>query len=199
MLNWIIDFSLRQSLPRDSGRAAWRRSSAGLSLRYLDIDAFPDTTPVQVQINTVAPALGPEEVEQQITFPIEQAIGGLPGLENVRSISKFGLSQVVVTFEDGTDIYFARQLVNERLATVELPQGIERPKMGPVPPGLGEVFHYVVTGGGQRRDRAAHDPRLGHQAEDADRDGRGRDQQLGRLRKAVSGPHRSRIGSSSTA
>ena len=85
-------------------------------MRHLDIDAFPDTTPVQVQINTVAPALGPEEVEQQITFPIEQALGGLPGLETVRSISKFGLSQVVVIFEDGTDIYFARQLVNERLA-----------------------------------------------------------------------------------
>ena len=98
---------------------------------------LPDTTPVQVQINTVAPALAPEEVEQQITFPIEQAISGLPGLESVRSVSKFGLSQVVVTFEDGTDIYFARQLVNERLATVELPAGIGRPQMGPVATGPG--------------------------------------------------------------
>src|SRR5437868_14753841 len=96
----------------------------GVSLRYLDIDAFPDTTPVQVQINTVAPALGPEEVEQRITFPIEQSIGGLPGLESLRSISKFGFSQVVVTFEDGIDIYFARQLINERLATVELAAGM---------------------------------------------------------------------------
>ena len=110
----------------------------------------------------------------------------------MRSISKFGLSQVVVTFEDGTDIYFARQLVNERLATVELPDGIERPKMGPVATGLGEVFHYVVTGAGQRRHRAAHDPRLGHQAQAADRARRGRDQHLGRLREAVPGPHRSR-------
>src|SRR6202048_3102205 len=101
-------------------------------MRYLDIDAFPDTTPVQVQINTVAPALGPEEVEQQITFPIEQAIGGLRHLQQLRLISKFGLSQVVVPFDDDTDIYFARQLVNERLRTVEFPEVIARPKMGPV-------------------------------------------------------------------
>jgi heavy metal efflux system protein len=147
MLNWIIDFSLRNRflVILCVGVAA---VVGGASLRYLDIDAFPDSTPVQVQVNTVAPALGPEEVEQQITYLIEQAIGGLPGLENVRSISKFGLSQVVVTFDDGTDIYFARQLINERLATVELSEGIERPKMGPVSTGLGEVLHYVVTGGG---------------------------------------------------
>ncbi|MFN0195864.1 MAG: efflux RND transporter permease subunit, partial [Planctomycetaceae bacterium] len=118
------------------------------SLQHLDIDAFPDTTPVQVQINTVAPALSPEEVERQITFPIEQAISGLPGLEQLRSISKFGLSQVVVIFDDGIDIYFARQLINERLAAVEIPLGIARPQMGPVATGLGEVFHYVVTGQG---------------------------------------------------
>src|SRR5882757_2703770 len=93
-----------------------------LSLSQLDIDAFPDTTPVQVQINTTAPALGPEEVEQRITFPIEQSLGGLPGLSSVRSVSKFGLSQVVVTFTDGTDIYFARQVVNERLGSATLPE-----------------------------------------------------------------------------
>jgi cobalt-zinc-cadmium resistance protein CzcA len=87
-------------------------------------------------------------VEQRITFPIEQAIGGLPGLEIMRSVSKFGFSQVVVTFEDGTDIWFARQLINERLAAVELAEGIGRPKMGPVATGLGEVFHYVVLGAG---------------------------------------------------
>jgi cobalt-zinc-cadmium resistance protein CzcA len=115
------------------------------SLGRLDIDAFPDTTPVQIQVNTVAPALSPEEVERQITFPVEQAISGLPGLDKVRSISKFGLSQVVVTFRDDVEIYFARQLVNERLGTVELPEGIQRPQMGPVSTGLGEVFHYVLT------------------------------------------------------
>jgi cobalt-zinc-cadmium resistance protein CzcA len=123
-------------------------AAGGYSLRFLDVDAFPDTTPVQVQINTVAPALGPEEVESLITFPIEQVIGGLPGLESMRSVSKFGFSQVVITFEDGTDIWFARNLINERLAMVELAEGIGRPKMGPVATGLGEVFHYVVTGAG---------------------------------------------------
>jgi cobalt-zinc-cadmium resistance protein CzcA len=121
-------------------------AAAGVvSLRQLDIDAFPDTTPVMIQINTVAPALAPEEVERQITFPVEQAISGLPGLQDLRSISKFGLSQVVVIFDDGVDIYFARQLINERLSTVELPDGIQRPQMGPVSTGLGEVFHYVLT------------------------------------------------------
>jgi heavy metal efflux system protein len=147
MLNWIIDFSLRHRLlviVSVLGLAA----VGGASLRYLDIDAFPDTTPVQVQINTVAPSLGPEEVEQRITFPIEQAIGGLPGIDGMRSVSKFGFSQVVVTFKDGTDIYFARQQVNERLTTIELSSEIERPKMGPVATGLGEVLHYVVTGAG---------------------------------------------------
>ncbi len=144
MLQWLIDLSLRY-------RGAVLLAVLGVvfvggwSLRYLDIDAFPDTTPVMVQINTVAPALTPEEVERQITFPVEQAIGGLPGLEKVRSISKFGLSQVVVVFEDGTDIYFARQLVTERRGTVALPEGIARPTLGPVSSGLGEVFHYIVT------------------------------------------------------
>ncbi|MCA9070895.1 MAG: efflux RND transporter permease subunit, partial [Planctomycetaceae bacterium] len=144
MLNWLIDFSLRH-------RAlvilvVFVLVAAGsLALGQLDIDAFPDTTPVQIQINTVAPALSPEEVERQITFPVEQAISGLPGLKDLRSISKFGLSQVVVIFGDGIDIYFARQLINERLSTVELPDGIPRPQMGPVSTGLGEVFHYVLV------------------------------------------------------
>lgn len=143
MLNSIIDFSLRNRtmvLVLVAGVIV----AGSWSLQYLDVDAFPDTTPVMVQVNTTAPSLSPEEVERQITFPIEQAISGLPGLMKLRSISKFGLSQVVITFEDEVDIYFARQLINERLGTVELPQGIERPKMGPVSTGLGEVFHYVV-------------------------------------------------------
>ncbi|HUY32377.1 MAG TPA: CusA/CzcA family heavy metal efflux RND transporter [Pirellulales bacterium] len=147
MLNWIIEVSLRHRVFVILGAVAVATVGA-VSLRYLDIDAFPDTTPVQVQVNTIAPALGPEEVEQRITFPIEQSIGGLPGLESMRSVSKFGFSQIVVTFEDGSDIYFARQLINERLATVELAEGISRPRMGPVATGLGEVFHYVVTGKG---------------------------------------------------
>ena len=93
-------------------------------------------------------ALGPEEVERQITFPIEQGLSGLPGLEQLRSTSKFGLSQVVVLFRDGTDIYFARQVINERLAAVEISAAVVRPKMGPVATGLGEVFHYIVAGVG---------------------------------------------------
>lgn len=144
MLNWLIDFSLRNRAVVLVAVLAVIVAGA-FSLQFLDVDAFPDTTPVMVQINTVAPSLSPEEVERQLTFPIEQAIAGLPGLEKLRSISKFGLSQVVVIFEDGTDIYFARQLINERIGTVELPVGIDRPEMGPVSTGLGEVFHYVLT------------------------------------------------------
>ncbi len=145
MLNWIIDFSLRHRALVVFGAVVCAVLGA-VSMWHLDIDAFPDTTPVQVEINSVAPSLGPEEVEQQITFPIEQVLSGLPRLQLLRSVSKFGLSQVVVYFEDGTDIYFARQLVGERLGTVLLPPGIERPKLGPVSTGLGEVFHYVVSG-----------------------------------------------------
>ncbi|MCP4500711.1 MAG: efflux RND transporter permease subunit [Deltaproteobacteria bacterium] len=116
------------------------------SLFRLPMDAFPDTTPIQVQINTVSTALSPLEVERQLTFPVEQAISGLPGLSEVRSISKFGLSQVVAIFEDETDIYLARQLVSERLANVARADNVVGPALGPVATGLGEVFHYVVKG-----------------------------------------------------
>jgi cobalt-zinc-cadmium resistance protein CzcA len=144
MLNWLIDFALRHRFFVILASAI--AAVAGVfSLTRLDVDAFPDTTPVQVQINTNVPSLNPEEVERQITFPIEQKLSGMPRLQQLRSVSKFGLSQVVVTFEDGMDIYFARQLVNERLGTVELPPGVPRPTLGPVATGLGEVFHYVLT------------------------------------------------------
>ncbi|GMV26527.1 MAG: hypothetical protein AMXMBFR58_25580 [Phycisphaerae bacterium] len=149
MLNWIIGWSLGNRFLVILGTVAFVVWGV-YSLSRLPIDAFPDTTPVQVQVNTVAPSLSPEEVERQITQPVEVAISGLPRLAGVRSISKFGLSQVTVTFEDGTDIYFARQLINERLGTVELPEGIEHPEMGPVATGLGEVFHYLVVGKGDR-------------------------------------------------
>jgi cobalt-zinc-cadmium resistance protein CzcA len=143
MLNWIINWSLRN-------RVVVCVLAAGLvvvgarTLSILPIDAFPDTTPVQVQINTTAPSLNPQETEAQITIPVELAISGLPGLQNVRSLSKFGLSQVVATFDDRADVYRARQLITERLQTVELPEGLERPQLGPIATGLGEVFHYVV-------------------------------------------------------
>ena len=115
-----------------------------VSFQRLPFDAFPDTTPVQVQINTVAPALSPLEVERQITFPIEQSISGLPGLTTVRSVSKFGFSQVVAIFDDDTNIYLARQVVSERLASADLPDSVGRPALGPVATGLGEVFQYLV-------------------------------------------------------
>jgi cobalt-zinc-cadmium resistance protein CzcA len=147
VLNALIEFSLRNRLLVILGALA-AALLGGVALAHLPLDAFPDTTPVQVQINTVATALGPQEVEQQITFPIEQALGSLPKIVGLRSISQFGLSQVIVTFADGTDIYFARQVVNERLGTVNLPASIDRPRLGPVATGLGEVFHYAVTGDG---------------------------------------------------
>ena len=117
------------------------------SLAGLPIDAFPDTSPVSVQINTFAPSLGSEEIEAQITFPIEQVISGLPALREVRSISKFGLSQVTAIFADGFDMLRARQLVSERLATADLPEhsGARRPEIGPIATGLGEVYHYLLT------------------------------------------------------
>ncbi|MHC5544065.1 efflux RND transporter permease subunit, partial [Singulisphaera rosea] len=144
MLNALIDFSLKNRfvvllfagiLVTLGFRAATR----------LPLDAFPDTTPVQVQVNTNAPELSPEESERLITFPVEYAMGGLKGLEEVRSVSKFGLSQVVLIFSDETDIYFARQQIGERLGEVDLPAGIARPTMGPVATGLGEVYHYLLT------------------------------------------------------
>src|SRR5690606_22419319 len=95
-------------------------------------DAFPDTSPVQVQINTTAPALNAREIEQQIALPIELAVSGLPGLVDVRSVSKFGFCQVVAVFNDETSIYDARQFISERLNSVALPEGIERPQLGPI-------------------------------------------------------------------
>ena len=148
MLNAVITWSLRHRLVVILGWIGIVVAGV-LAFRRLPIDAFPDTTPVMVQVNTSAPSLSPLEAERQITTRVEQAISGLPGLEEVRSISKFGLSQVTVTFEDGTDIYLARQVVKERIDSVELPAGVERPTLGPVATGLGEVFHYVVTGEGK--------------------------------------------------
>lgn len=112
----------------------------------LPIDAVPDITNVQVQINTEAPGMSPLEVEKQITFSIETAMGGIPGVSYTRSLSRYGLSQVTVVFEDGTDIYFGRQLINERLqeAKAVLPPTAGEPTMGPIATGLGEIFMYTV-------------------------------------------------------
>jgi cobalt-zinc-cadmium resistance protein CzcA len=115
------------------------------SYQRLPIDAVPDITNVQVQINTAAPGFSPLEVEQRITFPIETVMSGLPGLQQTRSLSRYGLSQVTVIFEEGTDIYFARQLVNERIqeARSNLPAETD-PRMGPIATGLGEIYFWTV-------------------------------------------------------
>ncbi len=116
------------------------------SYRELPIDAVPDITNVQVQINTEASGYSPLETEQRITYPVETALAGLPNLAYTRSLSRYGLSQVTVVFEEGTDLYFARTLINERLGAISstLPVGLE-PEMGPVSTGLGEIFMYTVS------------------------------------------------------
>jgi cobalt-zinc-cadmium resistance protein CzcA len=118
------------------------------SYRKLPIDAVPDITNVQVQINTSAPGYSPLETEQRVTYPIETVMAGLPGLEQTRSLSRYGLSQVTVVFRDGTDIFFARQLVNERIqeARERLPAGVN-PAMGPISTGLGEIYLWTVEAG----------------------------------------------------
>ena len=131
------------------------------SYQRLPIDAVPDITNVQVQINSAAPGYSPLEAEQRITFPIETAMSGLPRLEQTRSLSKYGLSQVTVVFKDGTDIHFARQLVNERLqgARAALPDGID-PSMGPIATGLGEIFFWTVEAedGAKKPDGTPYTP-----------------------------------------
>ncbi len=114
------------------------------SLLSLPFDAYPDTTPVMVQVNTSLPGYSADDVEATVTAPIEWELGGLTGLEEMRSISKVGLSQVTFVFEDGTDIYLARQQISERIAQVELPEELGRPELAPISTGLGEIFHYIV-------------------------------------------------------
>ncbi len=144
MLERILRFSLRE-------RWVVLGATLGMALlgifsfQQLPIDAVPDITNVQVQINTEAPGSSPLETERRITFPVENALAGIPGLEHTRSISRYGLSQVTAVFRDGTDIYFARQLVNERLSGVDrvLPPGLH-PELGPIATGLGEIFMFTV-------------------------------------------------------
>src|SRR5437588_12680660 len=115
------------------------------SLTRLPIDAVPDITNKQVQVNTTAPALSPAEIEKQVTLRIETALTGIPGLENTRSISRNGFSQVTAVFTEKTDIYFARQQVGERLLELRpnLPPGVD-PKMGPISTGLGEIYMWSM-------------------------------------------------------
>ncbi len=144
MLEALLQFSIRRRwlvLVLTFGAAAL----GAYHFRHLPIDAVPDITNVQVQINTEVPGFSPLESEQRVTFPIETALAGLPRLDYTRSLSRYGLSQVTVVFKDGTDIYFARQLITERLQEVksQLPAGLEQ-TMGPIATGLGEIFMFTV-------------------------------------------------------
>ena len=145
MIDKIIAYSIKNKLVIALMTLAliiWGVWSAG----KLPIDALPDITNNQVQIITVCPTLAGQEVEQLVTFPIEQSIANLPDLEELRSISRFGLSVITVVFDEKVDIYFARQLINERLKEAEskIPKGIGTPELAPVSTGLGEVYQYII-------------------------------------------------------
>jgi len=144
----MLESILRFSIKRKFLVLVMVLAVAGLGIwnfTKLPIDAVPDITNVQVMINTEAPGYTPLEIEQRVTFPLETALAGLPGLTYTRSVSRYGLSQVVAIFSDETDVYFARQLVNERLSAArsELPLGLE-PQLGPIATGLGEIFMFTV-------------------------------------------------------
>jgi len=144
MLNRLLEFSVRQRVFVLLATLVLIGIGVYSALR-LPIDAVPDITNVQVQINTAVPALAPEEIEKLVTFPIENEMAGVPGLMELRSLSKFGLSQITLVFEEGTDLYRSRQLVSERLQTVldSIPPGLT-PKLAPISTGLGEIYYYVV-------------------------------------------------------
>lgn len=141
----IIEFSLGNRLLM-LVLAVLVMAAGFFSYRQLPIDAFPDVSPSLVQVFTETEGLAPEEIEKYVTFPVENAMNGLPDLEKIRSVSNFGLSVVNIYFEDGTDIYFARQLINERLqeAREQIPEGFGEPSMGPISTGMGLVLFYYL-------------------------------------------------------
>lgn len=147
MINALIRFAVSQRL-LVMLMVLLLAGAGAYSLWQLPIDAVPDVTNVQVQILTAAPSLAPLEIERQITFPVEVAMSGLPDIEEIRSVSKFGLSAVTVVFDDSVNIYFARQLVLERLsqAREQIPESIGSPEMGPISTGLGEIYQYELRG-----------------------------------------------------
>ena len=145
MLTYIVDFALKFRFVI-LALAALLCLFGTIALIELPFDAFPDTTPVMVQVNVASPGWAPDDLERLATYPLEQVLTGLSGLAEVRSVTKYSLCQITVIFEDGTDLYRARQQVSERLVSAELPDGIGTPQLGPVSTGLGEVFHYIVTG-----------------------------------------------------
>jgi len=153
MLKQLVEFTLRYR--RMVLALAGLLCVIGLiAVWNLPFDAFPDTTPVMVQVNVSAPGWAPEDLERLVTYPLEQGLTGLSALTEVRSITKYALCQVTTIFEDGTDLYLARQQVSERLLSVGLPDGVGVPQLGPVSTGLGEVFHYIVVGATEVRTDA---------------------------------------------
>lgn len=156
MIATLLEFSLRQRI-LVLGLACLLSFVGLLAFQSIPIDAYPDVTNIQVQVLTEAPGLSPVEVERFITYPLELQMTGLPGLAEIRSLSKFALSQITVVFNDDVDIYFARQLVLERMiaAKERLPEGLE-PVMAPVSTGLGEVYQYYLEG----PNATATDPKL---------------------------------------
>ena len=144
-MNKIIEFSLKNRLLMLS-LAVLIMAGGWFSYRQLPIDAFPDVSPSLVQVFTETEGLAPEEIEKYVTFPVEAAMNGLPNLETIRSVSNFGLSVVNIYFKDGTDIYFARQVVNERLqeAREQIPEGFGDPQMGPISTGMGLILFYYL-------------------------------------------------------
>ena len=145
MLDKVIRFSIKNKIVIGLFTLAlivW----GGYSLTQLPIDAVPDITNNQVQIITNSPSLAAQEIERLVTFPVEQTMATIPGIEEVRSFSRFGLSVVTIVFKDNIDVYWARQQVNERLTDVknQLPQGIGTPELAPLTTGLGEIYQYVI-------------------------------------------------------
>ncbi|MCB9061522.1 MAG: efflux RND transporter permease subunit [Halobacteriovoraceae bacterium] len=150
MINKVIEFSVNNRM--FVFMATLLLIVFGLkSFQELSIDAVPDITNTQVQINSQVKGLVPEEVERMVTFPIEYSMNGIPGVETIRSISRYGISQVTVIFKEGTDIYKARQLASEKLQNIELPAGVV-PEMGPISTGLGEIFHYTIEAKSPEKD-----------------------------------------------
>lgn len=143
MLNKIIRFSVENKLVIGIFMLLWIVYGT-YELTQLPVDAVPDITNNQVQVITTAPSLGAEDVERLITFPIEQAISNIPGLKESRSMSRFGLSLVTIVFDDGSDVYWARQQVTECLTQVEIDQNANKPQLAPATTGLGEIYQYVV-------------------------------------------------------
>src|SRR5215831_17894307 len=146
MLRRALDVSLKQPLLVVVLTAVFAIAGA-VAFWHLPIEAFPELADPQVYVITLFPGHAAEEVERQVTLPIETVLNGLPGLSRMRSVSIFGLSYLTLTFDDGTDLYFARQQVSERLAGVDLPDGV-KPSLGPLSTPTGEIYRYTLSGAG---------------------------------------------------